>query len=231
MAPTSFNIVVPTSWEGLSDEQLTELCAWSAAALYDIEEIKALFLRRFCLTPAANAHLSTADLLPAIEQLEWMEQPPTRPIRVEKLNGRSAVDARLHGVSFEQYLIAENCFQGWLATQSADPLQDMGEVLYPSEEPMPTLSEGECYGIALWWTGVKSLFSREFPDLLRPTLSAIDEEAPDMAEAMNAQIRALTGGDITKEQLVLSSDCWRALTELNAKAREARELNEKLKKR
>ena len=44
---------------------------------------------------------------------------------------------------------------------------------------------------------------------------------------MNAEIRALTGGDITKENQVLSMDCWRALTELNEKARETQEYNEK----
>ena len=37
------------------------------------------------------------------------------------------------------------------------------------------------------------------------------------ATAMNAQIRALTGGDITKEEAVLSMDTWRALTELSLK--------------
>ena len=38
---------------------------------------------------------------------------------------------------------------------------------------------------------------------------------------MLAQIRALTGGDITKEQAVLDADTWTALAELDAKAREA----------
>ena len=33
---------------------------------------------------------------------------------------------------------------------------------------------------------------------------------------MNAQIRALTKGDVTKESEVLALDTWRALTELNA---------------
>lgn len=46
---------------------------------------------------------------------------------------------------------------------------------------------------------------------------------------MNAEIRALTGGDITKLEAVLSADTLDALTELNAKAREAREI-EKLNK-
>lgn len=55
------------------------------------------------------------------------------------------------------------------------------------------------------------------------------DEVPDLREIMNAEIRALTGGDITKLEAVLSADTLDALTELNAKAREAREI-EKLNK-
>jgi hypothetical protein len=47
---------------------------------------------------------------------------------------------------------------------------------------------------------------------------------------MNTQIRALTGGDITKEQQVLEMDCWRALTELNAKAADQEEIERKTKR-
>ena len=48
--------------------------------------------------------------------------------------------------------------------------------------------------------------------------------------AMLAQVRALTAGDVTKEQTVLNVDTWTALDELNAKAREARELEKIYKK-
>ena len=44
---------------------------------------------------------------------------------------------------------------------------------------------------------------------------------------MNAQIRALTKGDVTKEQQVLALDTLRALTELDAQAREYEELKKK----
>ena len=63
-----------------------------------------------------------------------------------------------------------------------------------------------------------------------------DSESPALAigkqlqELMNTQIRALTGGDITKEREVLEMDCWRALTELNAKARDAEEIKRLYKK-
>lgn len=47
---------------------------------------------------------------------------------------------------------------------------------------------------------------------------------------MLAQVRALTAGDVTKEQTVLNVDTWTALDELNSKAREARELEKIYKK-
>ena len=46
---------------------------------------------------------------------------------------------------------------------------------------------------------------------------------------MNAQIRALTGGDITKEREVLKMDCWRALTELDAKAKDYEDMRKAAK--
>ena len=46
-------------------------------------------------------------------------------------------------------------------------------------------------------------------------------------ESVNAQIRALTKGDVTKEKDVLALDTWRALTELDALAKEYEEFNRK----
>ena len=46
----------------------------------------------------------------------------------------------------------------------------------------------------------------------------------DMRRNIDAQIRALTKGDITKEHEILSLDAIRALTELDAQAREYDEL-------
>jgi hypothetical protein len=38
---------------------------------------------------------------------------------------------------------------------------------------------------------------------------------------VNAQVRALTGGDVTKTQAVYDTDMWIALAELDAKAADA----------
>lgn len=51
----------------------------------------------------------------------------------------------------------------------------------------------------------------------------------DISLGIRAQVRALTDGDITKQQAVFETDCWAALTELDEKAREAEEFKQKTK--
>lgn len=50
-----------------------------------------------------------------------------------------------------------------------------------------------------------------------------------LRDSTNSQIRALTGGDITKEATIMKMDTWRALTELDAKAKEAEEYRKAIK--
>ena len=67
--------------------------------------------------------------------------------------------------------------------------------------------------------------ARAFPHFFKRTV--VEDGQPehvDFMELYNIQLRALTGGDVTKESTVLGLECWRALTELDAKAREAEEL-------
>lgn len=80
---------------------------------------------------------------------------------------------------------------------------------------------------------LKDLFARQFPEFFQSAGPAYDGNllgtTPSTVEAsMNAQIRALTKGDVTKESEVLALDTWRALIELNAQAREYKELNAKM---
>ena len=79
---------------------------------------------------------------------------------------------------------------------------------------------------------MKEFLAKKFPDFFQPITAQSDGNllgsSTSVEDAMNAQIRALTKGDITKEAEILSLDTWRALTELNAQAKEYKELNAKL---
>ena len=78
-----------------------------------------------------------------------------------------------------------------------------------------------------WWFSLKSWLSIEFSDLFSPAGDSTGDI--NLRRINDAQIRLLTGGDITKEETVFNSNARRALTELNEKAREAKEREQQLK--
>lgn len=84
--------------------------------------------------------------------------------------------------------------------------------------------------IFYWWAGLKAMLSRRYPNFFRvspvePAVDHVDELT--LRRSMDSQIRALTKGDITKETTILSLPAVRALTELDALAREYEDLNRK----
>ena len=90
------------------------------------------------------------------------------------------------------------------------------------------LNRAQKISVFYWFTSIKSMFSERFPFFLQPAgsmtpdnlLSGGASVGQQVTDAMNAQIRALTKGDVTKEKEVLGLDVWRAMTELNAQAKE-----------
>ena len=58
-----------------------------------------------------------------------------------------------------------------------------------------------------------------FPHFFKNTKEGEEPTMEDITMDIRAQVRALTDGDITKQQAVFETDCWAALTELDEKAR------------
>ena len=107
----------------------------------------------------------------------------------------------------------------------------MAAILYNKDDIK--LSAAESLGVFYWWAGVKAMVSAMFPNFFKPSapVDLEDGSTPasydEMRRNIDAQIRALTKGDITKEAEVLSLDALRALTELDAQAREYDELQKR----
>ena len=173
--------------------------------------------------------INTAEFCHAVSDgTEWMTQPPLAPMRPEKVLGGKALNAEFHSVKFGIFLQAENLWQRFCATEEGGDkmslLDDLSDILF---EGITTHSDYSRTAAALWWAGLKNHLSRLFSNLYRP--AAVESDG-DLLGAMLAQVRALTGGDVTKEEAVLNVDTWTALAELDAKAKEAREYAEKYKK-
>ena len=171
--------------------------------------------------------LALAELLP---HLAWLGSLPPVPVRLSKINRRQALPADFESVPFETYIICDNLYQGYLATQDDALLDQLGATLYGKAMRFKPC---ERINIFYWFAALKATLSKKYADFFQPLATTSDgnllgSSAPSVEDAMNAQIRALTKGDITKEAEVLALDTHRALIELNAQAREYRELNNKL---
>ena len=243
MQTISINFIVPQGWHELSDKQLRyvyqllanefatdevkTLCLlqWSGTKVIGRQENGSYLLKRgkilFEVTP-----LTLAELLP---HLEWLGSIPTVPVRISKINRQHALSADFSEVPFETFIICDNLYQGYLQTQNDELLDQLGATLYGKSM---TFKPYERINIFYWFAALKDTFSRKFPDFFQPIDAAtsgnlLGSSAATVEDAMNAQIRALTKGDVTKEGEVLALDTHRALNELNAQAREYKELNAK----
>lgn len=176
--------------------------------------------------------ISVQQLTEFAMELDWIKKLPDSPVRFQKIRGHVALPADFQDVPFESFIICENFYQGYLTTQNDELLDDLGSTLYQCRS-RHRFSAVERINMFYWFAALKMFFSKMFPDFFQPLASEPENlmGSPDVGKnlrsAMNNQIRALTKGDITKEATVLHMDTWRALTELDAQAREYKELNAK----
>ena len=243
MQTTSINFIVPDGWHELGDKQLRYVYQLLAGD-FSADEIKTLCLLRWSDTKVIGKQptgayllrkgktlfevtpLTLAEILPA---LDWLCDIPSQPVRISKINRRPALTADFSEVPFETFIICDNLYQGYLATHDDALLDQLGSTLYGKEiefKPYERIS------IFYWFASLKNWMALKYSDFFQPMEAATGGNllrAPSMnvEAAMNAQIRALTKGDVTKEAEVLALDTHRALTELNAQAREYKELNAK----
>lgn len=244
MQTISINFIVPQGWHELSDKQLRYVYQLVAAD-YATDEIKTLCLLRWSDTKVigrqdSGAYLlkkgkilfeatpvTLAELLP---HLDWLASIPTAPVRLSKINRQTALPADFSEVSFETFIICDNLYQGYLSTKNDELLDQLGATLYGKSM---TFKPYERINIFYWFASLKESLSAKYSDFFQP-IAASDGNllgsSSSVEDAMNAQIRALTKGDVTKEAEVLALDTHRALTELNAQAREYKQLNAQIKK-
>lgn len=194
-------------------------------------------------------YLRTYEMQSFIHQFDFIDQLEDMDCRLDAVCGLHAADALLQqGVSFEEYLYAEKYYQNFIADKDMEWLDNVAMWLYRGKNGRAagygdaiddegnkvedvTLTPGERIGTMLWYAHIKHVMANAFPHFFKKTTVVDGEpEQVNFIELYNVQLRALTGGDATKEKEVLALDCWRALTELDAKAREAEEL-EKIRKK
>ena len=252
MDAQTFNLTLPTSWEELTDKQLLLVYDLFARDL-SAAEVKTLCLikwnrlkvlaslpdHRFLMKRKGEPEmaLSARQIQQATASLDFLDSFAPMPVRISHIGRHKAVAADFEKVPFEQYLYVDNLFQGYLNTQNDELLRQMAQVLYGSDHVKPKAAH--LVGIFYWMASLKQYFAGQFPNFYQPASAQGDGNLlgsgqtdiyRQLRESTNTMIRALTGGDITKEATIMKMDTWRALTELDAKAKEAEDFRKATKK-
>lgn len=173
--------------------------------------------------------VTAADMAAACQAMAWAKELPAAPVRLDSVDGAQAVDAELDdGFTFDSWLACESLWQVYQQSLDAECLRRMAELLYAKEGI--ALRDHESLSVFYWWAGLKNLCNARYPNFFQPAPQGSGAEPPGpdkLRRDIDSQIRALTKGDITKEKEVLAMPAHRALTELDALAREYEELNRK----
>ncbi len=227
----------PQSWQEMTQEQLRYTLTLMAEGCKGVE-LRTRLLFHFtgitihekkgsgwqCSVGGRACLLRTWQVQSMTKQLEYVDSPEAMDVRLESVQGFKAVDIWLHRVPFKNYLIMEKYYQMYIDNPKPDYVVKLAGQLY--DERISRLDAAEELGCVLWYGSVKRLFARVFHHFFRPTDGQTVKPVA-WVEQMNAQVRALTDGDVTKEATVERIDCWRALTELDAKAADLQELKRK----
>lgn len=249
--PPTIDVAMPTKWSDLSQEELRIVFQIIDSFTDKKDNVPFQVFRRLahmrierrdedrfmcCFKVGAGRRSKkyrcwvTPDMLAEhLECLNFLYDPGNIPVRLEVI-GRglrrqyAAVNPQLHDVSFRNYVKIENLYQGFLRTNDFRDIAKITALLYPGFRPdKDKMHTYEALSILQWLVQIKAMFARVFKNFFRPADGTT--EAPKMVDVLNNEIRALTMGDVTKEAEILEIDCWRALTELDFKAKEAEEFN------
>ena len=243
----NLNLTFPQDWNNLSENQLKYVFKLISKS-YSYEQIKIFCLFRwnnlkvvarsgagdYLLSHDGSRKLFRVSVLQIAEIfpfLSWIDRLPEYPVRISSFGWHKALPVDFQGVPFEKFIMAENLYQGYIATENEEILDQLATVLYPSILPQGKLKAWQRVAVFYWFNSLKNFFSLKFNEFFQPSSSENSGREFNVEESMNAQIRALTKGDVTKEKEILQLDTWRALEELNAQAREYREFNQKYNKK
>ena len=233
-------------WCMANVQKLTEHTAFIDSDDYSIQTwamiaTRRIFARNMILvyTPYADGYLvkyrkkeyyiTPGQVAALLDNVRWMREIPKEPVRLDLVGRFDAIDADLTGLPFGKWLEIENLWQGYNITHDDGLLRQIGEILYPGIEGR-LFNEAEVLGVFYWIASVKQMFALRFPSFFKPTGADGDGAPVDfntLQRAADAQIRALTKGDVTKEDFIYDTDTTRALTELDAQAKEYEEITKK----
>lgn len=245
-------LTVPRGYSEMNEKQLRYVAALQVAGQSEEKLRTKCFIRFAGIKPVSNVGdihyfirpkfkgyftLRTEEVNYFSKKMDWISKHYIGITPIQKIGRYRAVDRLLRDTTFAQYLEMENFYQAFLFTKEEQYLHKLMATLYLSGKKFDAgltdkrakrftlASDVEKIATIMWIMGIKEYFKIKFKDLfVSAGTDGETDEAPDMLEIVNSQVRALTDGDITKETAVMKSETWAALKELDNKAKESKNL-------
>lgn len=168
--------------------------------------------------------------------LDFLLKEVTEIRPVSQIRKARPCNFRLYNTTFGQFLTAENFYMAYTKTSKEFFLDCLIATLYNKRKTkfddslvrkkakyFRNVDLATKYSVYLWYSGFRWLIAQRFQDIFSGG-DASDQEVKIQDQVMD-MIRALTEGDVTKQDNVRGVDTWSALTELNAKAKAINESN------
>ena len=177
--------------------------------------------------------IGVRQIAAAAMRLDFLTKMPTAAVRLDRAEDGTPckTGADFEDATFGEFLHTDGLFLMYLNNPgaNADRLSEIAIMLYPGITDAAAASPLMNANIIIWLSGLKKKLAGMYPYLFAaPAATGYEETAEEVAarsrRATLSMIRALTGGDITKENDILHTAAHSALNELNEKAREAKEL-------
>lgn len=246
-------LYIPTRWQDLSAKQLLFV-----ANLYRFNQGEADFLTRALLfltglrvvvgkkNTFAHKSIKKEVIIDPEEMavmtekcrylLEIDEIKPLQWIRLAR-----ARHYRLYNATLEEYLMAENYYFAYVQTRETKHLDNLIAVLYRAPwhrwdaEKIQTRARRFCSlpdetknAVFMWYVGFRTFVPRRCPTLFKPGGKS---NSFNVRNYINGVIHTLNNGDITLTDRLLRSPLWYALDEMELRAKDAEEMERKMKTR
>ena len=249
---SKIELTVPRGYSEMNEKQLRYVAALQVSGQSEEKLRTKCFIRFSGIKPIANTGDTYYFIRPKFKgtfsmtaesvayfskKMDWISKHYIGITPIQRIGRYQAVDRLLRDTTFAQYLEMENFYQAFLFTKKEEFLHKLMATLYlkctkydgnlteKRANRFARASEVDKIATIMWIMGIKEYFKIKFKNLFVSYASGEEtDEAPDMFEIINSQVRALSNGDITKEDDILKKQTWSALKELDNKAKETKNL-------
>ncbi len=144
---------------------------------------------------------------------------------------------RLYNASFDEYLMAENYYFAFIETKKEEHLDNLISVLYRRPwqrwdsnrirrraKKFRDVDPAVKNAVFMWYICFRALVPKRCPNLFSGGKSKSEFS---IRNYINGMVHSLNNGNITLTKQLLKQSCWAALDELEQRALQANELNQK----